>query len=251
MPRFAANLTMLFAELPYADRFRAAAESGFHAVEILDPYGFAAEDTRRALSEAALELVLINAPPPDRAGGVPGYAAVPGGEGRFAEDLERVLRHAAALAPGRIHLMAGDAAGATTRDTFVANLRHAADLAPRQGFTIEPLNPVARPGYFLNDYSQAAEVLAAVDRPNLGPQFDSYHAQMIHGDALAVWREYRPLIVHAQVGSAPDRQEPGPGPIDFAALFAAMDESGYDGWVSAEYTPSTARTEDSLGWMSV
>ena len=249
MHRFAANLSLLFAELPYLDRFQAAAQAGFTAVEILFPYDLAAKETRRALLSSGLDLVLINAPPPNYTGGEPGYAAMPGSSDRFKSDIRRVLRYADVLRPEMIHVMAGYASGPEALRCFVENLQWAADLAPAQRFTIEPLNPVSQPGYFLNNYDLAAEVLDRVDRANVGLQYDSFHAQMIHGDALAIWHRFQPHIVHAQIGAAPDRSEPGLGTMDFAALFAAMDQSDYSGWVSAEYNPSTRRTEDSLAWI--
>ena len=249
MPKFAANLSLLFTELPYLDRFSAAAQAGFTAVEILFPYDLAAKETRRALLANGLELVLINAPPPNYAGGEPGYAAVPGGTARFQSDIRRVLRYAKVLKPQYIHVMAGYASGEEALACFVENLQWAADFAPDQMFTIEPLNPVSQPDYFLNDYELAAEVLDHVERPNVGLQYDSFHAQMIHGDALTIWDRFKAQIVHAQIGAAPDRSEPGRGEMDFAALFKAMDQSDYQGWVSAEYTPSTRRTEDTLIWL--
>jgi hydroxypyruvate isomerase len=249
MPRFAANLTLLFAELPYPDRFDAAAEAGFAAVEILFPYDVPAKETQRALLRNGLELVLINAPPPNYTGGKPGYGAVPGGEGRFRHDIRRVLRYAGKLKPGLIHIMSGYTKKTAAEATFVGNLQWAADEAPEQNFTIEPLNPGDQPGYFLDDYALAARILDAVDRPNVGLQYDSYHAQMIHGDALKVWESCKDRAAHVQIGAAPDRSEPGNGPTDFPALFKAIDDSGYGGWVSAEYNPSTRRTEDSLHWM--
>ncbi len=248
MPRFAANISLLFTELPYLDRFHAAAQAGFKAVEILFPYDLAAKETRRALVANGLELVLINAPPPNYTGGQPGYAAVPGGEARFQSDIRRVLRYAEVLRPGLIHVMSGYAAGPDAFASFVQNLQWAADQAPNQAFTIEPLNPVSQPDYFLNDYDLAAEVLDRVGRPNVGLQYDSFHAAMIHGDARAVWDRFHPKIVHAQIGAAPDRSEPGRGQTDFVELFQAIDGSGYQGWVSGEYTPSTPRTEASLHW---
>jgi 2-dehydrotetronate isomerase len=250
MPRFAANITMLFAELPYLERFTAAAAAGFTAVEILSPYEFAAKETQRALLANGLDLLLINAPPPNYTGGEPGYAARPGGTDRFQRDIRRVLRYGDVLDVGLIHVMAGYAKGDEARATFVENLRWAADYAPGQQFTIEPLNSGDQPGYFLDDYNLAAEVLDAVDRPNVGLQYDAYHAQVIHGDAAQVWDAFGNRAVHVQIGAAPGRCEPGTGPIDFDALFQAIDTSGYQGWVSAEYTPSTTRTEDSLGWMT-
>ncbi|WP_424985076.1 hydroxypyruvate isomerase family protein [Microbulbifer sp. S227A] len=249
MPRFAANLTLLFTELPILDRFDAAAAAGFTAVEILFPYDQPAKDTRRALLRNGLELVLINAPPPNYTGGQPGYAAIPGGEGRFQHDIRRTLRYAGELRPGLVHIMAGYTRDDAAEATLVRNLQWAADQAPQQGFTIEPLNSGDQPGYFLDDYALAARVLDAVDRPNVGLQYDSYHAEVIHGDARAVWDSYKERITHVQIGAAPDRSEPGSGPTDFRALFDAIDASGYAGWVSAEYTPSTPRTEASLHWM--
>ncbi|WP_291729079.1 TIM barrel protein [Leisingera sp. F5] len=249
MPRFAANISMLFAELPYLDRFQAAAAAGFEAVEILYPYELAAKETQRALLANGLELLLINAPPPNYTGGMPGYAAVPEGVDRFQRDIRRVLRYAEALKAGKIHVMAGYAKGTAAQQTFVENLQSAADRAPEQQFTIEPLNSGDQPGYFLDDYNLAMEVLEAVDRPNVGLQYDAYHAQLIHGDAARVWDIFGRYAVHVQIAAAPGRCEPGTGPVDFQELFAAIEASGYDGWISAEYTPSTRRTEDSLGWM--
>lgn len=249
MPRFAANISMLFAELPFPERFAAAAEAGFAAVEILFPYDVAVKELRRALLANGLELVLINAPPPNYAGGTPGYGALPGGEERFERDIMRVLRYADALKPRLIHIMAGFCKGAQAQATFVRNLQWAADLAPDQGFTIEPLNRGDQPGYFLDDYDLAARIIAQVGRPNVGLQFDSYHAQVIHGDAAQIWDRFGAQVVHVQLGAAPDRSEPGPGPINFPALLGAIDASGYGGWVSAEYTPTTIHTVDSLHWM--
>ncbi|MEP1933397.1 MAG: TIM barrel protein, partial [Roseibium sp.] len=241
-------LTLLFDELPYLDRFDAAAAAGFEAVEILFPYEFAAKETSRALIANGLELVLINAPPPNYTGGERGFAAVPGGRQRFQHDIRRVLRYADVLKPKIVHVMSGAANGSDARTTFVENLQWAADNAPAQRFTIEPLNSVDQPGYFLNDYDLAIGVLDAVNRPNVGLQYDTYHAQMITGDAMAVWHAVGNHAVHVQVGSAPGRHEPGAGNMDFPALFAAIDADGYDGWVSAEYH-STGLTEACLEWM--
>jgi len=249
VPRFAANISLLFSELPYLDRFSAAVDSGFSAVEILFPYDLAAKETRRALLANGLDLVLINAPPPNYSGGVPGFAAIPGQEARFEHDIRRTLRYAGELGAGLIHVMAGYVRGSEARAMFIRNLQWAADLAPGQEFTIEPLNPGDQPGYFLDDYELAAEILDAVERPNVGLQYDSYHAQVIHGDAAGIWDRFSGLVRHVQLGAAPDRSEPAPGLIDFPALFEAIDSSGYSGWVSAEYHPTTARTEDSLHWM--
>lgn len=249
MLRFAANISLLFQEHPFIERFAAARTAGFTAVEILFPYDVAAADIRRALDDAGLELVLVNAPPKTP---VPDHPAVPGGVEAFRAAMEEVLDYVAPLNPGGIHVMSGYAEGPEAEDALVDNLRWLADLVPDQLFTIEPLNPVVQPGYFLNDYDLAARVLERVGRPNLGLQYDSYHAQMIHGDALAVWARVAPLVRHVQFGAPPDRSEPrlDRGPVDFPALFAAIEASGYNGWISAEYNPTTERAEDSLSWMT-
>ncbi|MDF0603397.1 TIM barrel protein [Psychromarinibacter sp. C21-152] len=246
--KLAANVTFLFKEYPFLERIQAAADAGFDGVEILFPYDDPAPDILRRLQIAGLPLVLINAPPPNYTGGQRGFAAVPGLEERFRRDFARVLRYAERLTPQHIHLMAGTAEGPEARATFIDNLKWAAAQAPGQSLTIEPLNPGDMPGYFLNDYDLAAEIIDAVGAPNLGLQYDTYHAQTIAGDALAVWRRHAPRVRHVQVGDAPGRCEPGAGGIDFAAFFAAVAASGYDGWISAEYNP-TAETEACLGWM--
>ena len=247
MPRFAANLSLLWTELPYLDRFAAAADAGFEGAEVLFPYDIAAQDTRRALIAAGLDFVLMNAPPPNYTGGTPGYAALPGP--RFERDIRRVLRYTEVLRPRFVHIMSGEAEGADAHATFIANLRHAADQAPEQRFTIEPLNSGTFPGYFLNDYAQAIDILDEVDRPNVGLQYDTFHAQEITGDALACWERVADRAVHIQIGDAPGRGAPGSGALDFAALFEAFRTSGYDGWISAEYKPE-GRTEASLDWMT-
>ena len=250
MPEFAANLSMLFNELPYLDRFSAAAEAGFRAVEVLYPYKFAAKETQRALLANGLELVLVNAPPPNYTGGEPGFAAVPTSVDRFQRDVRRVLRYSEVLQVKNIHLMAGVAQGDVARDTFVQNLQWAADYAPYQQFTIEPQNTTDQPGYFLNTYEQAIDILGRVGRHNVKLQYDAYHAHMIHGDALAVWQSFGKYAGHVQIAAAPNRAEPAKGSNSFDALFEAIDQSSFKGWVSAEYKPSTKRTEDSLNWMS-
>jgi hydroxypyruvate isomerase len=249
LPRFAANISLLFTELPLENRFEAAANAGFQGVEILFPYETPAEELRTLADAHDLEMVLINAPPPAETRALTGFAAVPGAEALFQDSLHQVLRYAAELKPGLIHVMSGYCRGDDARETLVRNLQWAADLAPEQTFSIEPLNEKDQPGYFLNSYPLALEVLQAVGRPNVGLQYDAYHAQAIHGDALGVWHDHAQHAIHAQIGAYPDRSEPGRGPVDFQALFQAIDDSGYAGWISAEYNPSTARTEESLGWL--
>ncbi|WP_415922603.1 hydroxypyruvate isomerase family protein [Tateyamaria sp. SN6-1] len=249
MPRFAANLSHLWAELPYLDRFDAAAEAGFEAVEVLQPYDVPAPETQAALRRNGLRFLLLNAPGPNYTGGPRGFAAVPGAEKRFDYDMRRAVRYAQAFGASMIHVLSGVAEGPEARQCLVDNLKRACDGLPDDlTVTLEPLNTEVNPGYYLSDYDLAAEILETVDAPNIGLQYDSYHAQVITGDAVACFDAYAPLIRHIQLGDAPDRTTPGRGNIDFAALFAAIDRSGYGGWVSAEYTP-TGRTEADLDWM--
>ncbi|MGB5557353.1 MAG: TIM barrel protein [Paracoccaceae bacterium] len=247
MPRFAANLTFLFKEVPFLERFAAAKEAGFEAVEILFPYDDPVGEMVERLRDNALTLALINTPPPNWAGGDRGFAAVPGLEGRFRRDFERTLRYAERLKPRHIHIMAGKAHGLVARETFVRNLCWAAAQMPDQSLTIEPINSVDMPGYFLNDFDQAAAILLDVSARNLGLQFDAYHAQIITGDAVAVWEKHGHLARHVQVAGAPGRHEPRSGEIDYPAFFARLDAEGYAGFVSGEYHPK-GRTEDGLAW---
>ncbi|WP_410217353.1 hydroxypyruvate isomerase family protein [Paracoccus sp. (in: a-proteobacteria)] len=248
MPRFAANLTMLFTEAPMAERFALAAEAGFQGVEILFPYDIAAWELANAATDAGLEIVLINTPPPNWAGGPRGFAAVPGLEERFRRDFERSLRVAQALRTRHIHIMSGRAGGDVARDVLVRNLEWAVQRAPHASLTIEPINRVDMPGYFLADYDLAIDVIRQVAAPNLGLQFDAYHAQMITGNMLACWRMVAPLVRHIQIAGHPGRNEPDCGSMDYPAFFAELDRGGYRGWVSAEYNPART-TAHGLDWL--
>ncbi|MCP4819888.1 MAG: TIM barrel protein [Shimia sp.] len=251
MPKFAANLTMLFNELPELDRFAAAAEAGFDAVEVLFPYDMQASDILSALARNNLSLELINCPPPNYTGGVRGFAAVPESRERFRHDFKRTLRYADALGARLVHIMAGPASGAEARDTFVENLRWASDHAQKQMLTIEPINDVDMPGYFLNDFDLAADILDEVAAPNLALQFDTYHAYRIHGDIQACWNKHGHRVGHIQIGGIPDRHEPAGGLFDYPTFFKMLDQTGYDGVVSAEYSPSGFTTQSGLGWMGL
>lgn len=247
----AANLSHLWPELPYLDRFGAAAAAGFKGVEVLFPYEVATKDTLRALIRGGLQMVLINAPPPNYTGGARGFAAAIGGEERFAYDMRRAIRYAQELKVPMLHVMSGVGEGADAKATMIGNLKAAVlDVPKGLTLTIEPLCPQAQPGYFLNDYALAAEIIAAVGSPKLRLQFDSYHAQMIHADAVAVFKKYRDLIAHVQIGDTPERGVPGSGDVNFAELFATLNTAGYEGWVSGEYTPNSP-TETTLDWMKM
>lgn len=248
MPKFAANLTLLFTELPLLDRFEAAAEAGFKAVEVLFPYDVAAQEIQRRLTAFGLHMVLINTPPTNWADGVRGYAAVPGEQDRFRHDFKHALRLAQAFKATHLHIMAGVAEGDAAHTTFVNNLTWAATQAPQHSLTIEPINRGDIPGYFLSDYELAAQIITEIDAANLGLQFDAYHAHKITGDMPATWKRVKHLTRHIQVGGLPDRHEPAAGVIDYPAWFRQLDSEGYTGWVSGEYHPA-GRTEDRLEWI--
>lgn len=249
MARFAANLTLLFNELPMLDRFDAASRAGFQGAEILFPYDLSAPELRRAARVAGLDVVLINCPPPNWAGGPRGFAAVPELQDRFRRDFERALRVAEALSARHIHIMAGKAEGPAAYACFVENLCWAAHRAPHASLTIEPKNAEDLPGYFLDSFDLALRVIDAVGAPNLGLQFDAYQAHMITNDVMATFRACRHRIHHIQIAGAPGRHEPREGDIDYREFLRAVDESGYSGWVSAEYNPRTTTTAG-LRWLS-
>ena len=248
MPRLAANLTFLFTEYPFLERFEAAADAGFDAVEVLFPYEDAVTEVVRRINRAKMPIVLMNTPPPNYTGGDRGFAATPEGEERFRRDFKRTLRYAARLNPRHIHIMAGKAEGPKAHDTYIRNLAWACTEAPNQSLLIEPLSETDMPGYFLTDYEKASVVLAEINADNLGLQFDTYHAQTITGDAVKAFDTYRHLIRHIQVGGFPGRHEPFDGEIDFDRFIQHVIASGYDGFIGAEYNPR-GRTAEGLDWM--
>lgn len=248
MPKFAANLTFLFTELPFMERFAAAKEAGFDAVEVLFPYEFSAQEMRHELVRHDLTFVLMNVPPPNWTGGDRGFAAVPGCEDRFRRDFDRAMRFADVLGPRHIHIMAGKARGLVARKTYIDNLTWAAARAPKRSLTIEPINPIDMPGYFLNDFDLAAEILDTVGAPNLNLQFDAYHAHVLTEDVAATWDKHKDRAVHVQFANAPGRGDPGSGEIDLSAFFNQLDLGGYAGFASAEYRP-VGETRDGLGWL--
>ena len=249
MPKFCANLTWLFTELDFLDRFEAAKEAGFDAVEVLFPYDVNAQEIVDALRRNDLQMALMNCPPPNYTGGPQGFAAVPGLEDRFKRDFGRALRYAQTLGATHLHIMAGVAEGAQAKETFMNNLRWAAAEAPAQSLTIEPINNETMPGYFLNDFDLGREIVTAIDAPNLRLQFDTFHAAKITGDVLGTWEAMRDITAHVQVAQMPDRGEPDQGEIDYPAFFALLDQQGYARWVSGEYKPRST-TQAGLGWIT-
>ena len=249
MLKFAANLTWMFNEYPFMERFAQAAEAGFTGVEVHVPYDWPAQDIRNACAIHGLSMVVINSPPPNYTGGPQGDAAVPGLEGRFRQDFKRALRYAKVLNVAHLHVVAGDVSGDEARAVYVDNLRWAAEEAPKQSLVIEPLNAEDHPGYFLNDFNLARDIVVEVDRPNVRLEFDAYHAQKIHSDVMGLWDKMRDISALVQVAQTPERHEPDAGEIDYPAFFSLLREDGYAGWVSGEYHPK-AHTRQGLGWIS-
>lgn len=254
MPRFAANLSLMYPEHPFRERFAAAARDGFRAVEFLFPYEYGAQDLATLLQTHGLEQVLFNLPPGDWAGGERGLACHPGREAEFERSVELALEYAQALGCRRLHAMAGlrpaHAEPAQARATFVANLRRAARRLAPQGITllIEPINTRDMPGYFLTHQQQAHDIMAEVGEPNLRVQMDLYHCQIMEGDLTRRLERHLDGVGHIQIAGVPDRHEPDRGEVHFPHLFALLDARGYDGWIGCEYRPA-GDTSAGLGWV--
>ena len=253
MPRFAANLTMLFTEHAFLDRFEHAAQAGFTAVEFLFPYAFAAADIRQRLDAHGLQLVLHNLPAGDWDAGERGIACHPGREAEFRAGVAQAIDCAKMLGVPQLNCLAGKAPqgvdDATVRATFVANLRHAAAELKAAGLKllIEPINNFDIPGFWLNRTALAISVLDEVGADNAFVQYDIYHAQRCEGELAATMTKYLSRIGHIQLADNPGRNEPGTGEINYAFLFAHLDRIGYSGWIGCEYKPTTT-TEAGLGW---
>lgn len=250
MPRFAANISTLFTELPFLDRFAAARKAGFKAIEFQGPYEFPAAEIAKRLDSTGLVPVLFNAPMGDVAAGERGLAAQPGREADFSASIETALSYARAFDAKQIHVLAGRALDRTAQEAvYVANLQRAADRAAESGVTllIEPLNARDNPGYFLNTTQAAIAILDRVGRKNVGLQFDFYHCQITEGDLAEHARRLFGRYPHVQIANVPGRHEPDHGEINFAYLFDLLDELGYAGWVGCEYRPK-AGTLAGLGW---
>lgn len=256
MPRFAANLSMMYGEHDFLDRFAAAAHDGFAGVEFLFPYEHPAPVLAQRLRDAGLEQVLFNLPPGRFDVGERGLAALHGRRAEFRGAVEKGLDYAVTLGCTRLHAMAGlvPADDADTRaamhDTYVSNLAWAAERCAPHGITllIEPLNPRDMPGYFLRTQEQAHAVVAEVGAPNLKVQMDLYHCQITEGDLSTRLRTHFSGVGHVQIAGVPGRNEPDTGEIAHDALFALLDELGYAGWVGCEYRPRAGTTEG-LGWL--
>jgi hydroxypyruvate isomerase len=253
MIRLAANLSMLFPEVPFLDRFEAAAKAGFRAVEFLFAYEVPKRELAARLRDNGLRLVLLNMPPGDMAIGEIGLGALPGRARELEAAFDQALDYAVALDAPLIHFLAGrPPAGsdpAAIDALFLENLARAADLAAATGrsITLEPLNPRDRPGYHLHSNSHARALIAAAGRQNVRLQFDLYHAQISGGDLIRSIERDIELIGHVQIAGVPDRAEPSLGEIAYGNVLERLDRLGYAGWIGCEYTPA-AGTLDGLGW---
>ncbi|HZS81535.1 MAG TPA: 2-oxo-tetronate isomerase [Stellaceae bacterium] len=253
MPKFAANLSMMFQEVGFLDRFGAAAKAGFRGVEYLFPYDFAAADIADRLRRHELTQALFNLPPGNWGAGERGVAALPGREAEFREGVERAIHYAKATGCRTLHAMAGlwpqERPRAEGEEVYVANLRHAADAMAPHGITlvIEPINTRDIPGYFLNTTTQGIAILDRVARPNARLQLDLYHCQIMEGDLAERIKRLLPRVGHVQIAGNPGRFEPDVGEINYPFLYDLLDELGYQGWIGCEYRPK-AGTLAGLGW---
>ncbi len=253
MPRFAANLTMMFNEWTFLDRFAAAADNGFRAVEYLFPYAEAPEAIAERLQRHGLTQALFNAPPGDWSAGDRGLAALPSRREEFRASFGMALAYAAATGVKRLHVMSGnvDRREVANVAAYEDSLRYACEAGGKAGLdiVIEPINSRDMPGYFLNHFGFAVEIIERLALPNLKLQYDIYHRQILHGDILKSLENLMPLIGHIQTASVPGRNEPGKGELNDFRIFDAIDASNYLGFVGCEYRPANG-TLAGLGWMN-
>lgn len=255
MPRFAANLTMLFNEVPFLDRFEKAAKSGFKAVEFLFPYAYPAEELKARLANNGLTLVLHNLPAGDWDAGDRGIACDPARINEFRAGVPKAIEYATALGVPQLNCLAGKAPAGVSKEelheTLVANLRFAAAELKKAGLRLltEPINTFDIPGFFLHGTEQALRLHDQVGADNLFLQHDIYHMQRMEGELAGTIKKHFSRIAHIQVADNPGRNEPGTGEINYAFLFNLLDSLGYQGWIGCEYKPATT-TEAGLGWIT-
>jgi hydroxypyruvate isomerase len=250
MPRFCANISFMFNEVPFPDRFEAAARAGFKAVEFLNPFELPKEDLVARLKNNGLTVALFNMAHGDWTKGERGMSAIPGRDAEYEKAVAAALDYAEATGCKRMFSMAGLRHQGATRAAYVANLKRAAKMTAGSGIDviIEPINTRDIPGYFLNTTGDARSIIHEVGAPNVGLQFDLYHRQIMEGDVAMAIREFGPLARHYQIASPPDRGEPDDGEMNYAYLFKLIDESGFDGWVGCEYKPRKG-TVEGLKWV--
>jgi hydroxypyruvate isomerase len=253
MPKFAANLTMLYNEVDFMDRFKAAADDGFKGVEYLFPYAYPAADLAAKLKQYGLTQVLHNLPAGDWAAGERGIAVDPSRVEEFKQGVDKAIEYAKVLGTERINCLAGKVPAGVSKEqahaTFVANLKYAADKLKAAGIPllIEPINTFDIPGFFLNYTAQAAAIIDEVGSDNLFIQYDIYHAQRMEGELANTFKANQARISHVQLADNPGRNEPGTGEINYAFMFKYLDGAGYDGWIGCEYKPA-GNTSAGLGW---
>lgn len=254
MPQFAANLTMLFNESPFMERFDKAAASGFKAVEFLFPYAFSAADIKRKLDENKLQLVLHNLPAGDWDAGERGIACLPDRVEEFRAGVAKAIEYAKELGVKQLNCLAGKIPegvdAVLLKKTFVSNLHFAATELKKENIKllIEPINTFDIPGFYLAKTQQALQMIEEVGSDNLFIQYDIYHAQRMEGELCKTIETYLPKIAHIQLADNPGRNEPGTGEINYKNLFRFIDHIGYKGWIGCEYKPATT-TEAGLGWI--
>ena len=254
MPKFSANLSLLFADAPFADRFDRAAAAGFRAVEFQFPYPHDKSELAERAQRAGVEVVLFNLPAGDWDKGERGIACIPSRISEFRDGVSRAIEYARALACKRMNCLSGISpqrlASETLRETFVSNLRYAAGELEREGISlvIEPVNTRTIPGNFLRNSGQAIALMDEARVANLRLQYDVFHMQIMEGDLAKTIEANLARIGHIQIADVPDRHEPGTGEINYPFLFGLLDRLGYPGWVGCEYVPA-GRTEDGLGWV--
>ena len=255
MPRFAANLSMMYAEVPFLDRFAAAAHDGFEAVEFLFPYAYAPEEVARRASDAGVEIVLFNLAPGNWNAGERGLAALPGREAEFAGSIAQGLQYARVLRCSQLHVMAGIPPRGpdleACRVSYVRSLKAACEQAAAERITllIEPINSRDMPGYFLSRQDQAHAILRSVGMANLKVQMDLYHCQIAEGDVATKIRRYHADIAHIQIAGVPERHEPSLGELNYSYLFDVLDSLDYSGWIGCEYRPRDG-TSAGLSWLA-
>lgn len=253
MPKFAANLSMMFKEVDFLDRFEWAANAGFKAVEFLFPYEYDKAELAELLEKYGLEQVLFNTAPGDVTKGEWGLTAVPGREKEARAMINQAFEYALVLKCPRVHVMAGvvpegEDRGAY-RQTFIENVRYAADLFKPHNIdvVIEALSPPVKPNYLFKSQYQSLALVKDIDRENVGVQYDFFHAQLVDGNITNFLKDHIDQIKHIQIASVPDRHEPNQGEIDYPWLFNLLDALGYKGWVGCEYNPED-NTEAGLDW---
>lgn len=255
MPKFAANLSMMFNEVPFLDRFQAAAAAGFKAVEFLFPYEFSPEEVEGKAKAAGTEIILFNMPAGNWAAGERGITGLPGREEEFRTGVEKSVLYAERLGTTRIHAMAGiapaDADLAACRTTLIANLKYAAEKLAAKNITLllEAINTRDMPGFIVSTQKDSHAICEAVGASNLKMQMDLYHMQVMEGDLATSLKRYASMCGHIQIAGCPERNEPDTGEVRYEYLFRFLDQMGYPGWLGCEYRPA-GKTSEGLAWLS-